>query len=571
MADPVAVITITGTSEINYGDLTPTPPSRVLSGTTSTAGSGSSITDYQWYLLSSPTGSAATFNDDTLASPTLGPLDKAGTYRVFLVVTNDLSDTSHAAPVPTQSLSSPYAFTVPPASAFFEIRVLTEFAALKKVAYGERDWLEDGLWPIVDAVDAHEGKLDDIWVSAGVIKANTINEYTAGNGVTVDGVLLKDGDVKVATSSDAVYTNLLIGGSAGGGSSALVVSATPLQVLGSQSVGGTLAVNTISEFTTNNGVTIDGVLIKDNGITLGDGYAIDSTGGSASMMINGGADQIDFSAFNGVRFLSGTEVVTDWIEAISTDEPVTVRGNGAAASDLDVDVIRSDTNNSGVTVAGKGTHSYDLQASVIKTNQLTSDVVGAMTLSNTVGAVQITAATNITMSSGSSIQMAGLETNLGGSASYNSVPVCIVSQSPNTSTTGTTLETLWTINLPANMMHVNGDKILGFALFSTAANNHSKTVNVMFDGVTVATRTSSVNAGWIKVDFCVMRTGSSAQIYWSDSRDSAGVYTAGTLSTAAVTDTAAITFSVTATTATGAGDVTLKLVNAEFWHGDTLP
>ena len=194
-----------------------------------------------------------------------------------------------------------------------------------------------------------------------------------------------------------------------------------------------------------------------------------------------------------------------------------------------------------------------------------------MTLTNTVGAIQVQAATNITMLAGNVIQLAGLETTLGGSSTYNSVAVCLASVYPNTSTTGLTLETLWSITLPANMFHTNGDKISGYVLFSTAANNHTKTVNVMFGGVTVASRSSNANNGWIKVDFAILRTGTSTQMYWSDSRDSAGAYVAGTIGTSSVTETATITFSVTATTAAGAGDVTLKLVQAEFWHGDTIP
>jgi hypothetical protein len=579
MADPIAVITITGTSEINYSDLSPTPPLRTLSGTSSTPGSGSSISTYQWYLLSAPTGSAATFNDDTLASPTLGPLDRAGTYRVFLVVTNDLSDSSHSAPVPIQSLSSPYSFAVPPASAFFEIRVLTEFAGLKKVAYGERDWLEDGLWPLVDAVDAHEGKLDDIWVSPGVIKANTIQEYTSANGVYVDGVLLKDGDVKAATSSDALYTNILIGGSAAGGSSSLIVYASPTTVIGNFGCSGLTAMNTINEYTTNSGVTVEGVLVKDGDVTVATSSDRVYTNRVEAGSVAGGSNDLMLYATGDTLVRSNSldcncEVRSTYLEPYSNNTSVIARGRGTHTADLDVDIIEADTTGGGVTVLGKGTHSYDLQADIIKTNSVTSDVVGAMTLTNTVGAIQIQAATAITLTAGSAIQMAGLETNLGGSANYNSVPVCIASQYSNTTTTGTSEQTLWgPINLPANMLHVNGDKIVGWALFATAANNHSKTVTVTINStpVTIATRTSAANNGWIKLDFVLQRTGSSTQVYWSESRDSDGVYGAGSLSTSSVTDTAAIPFAIKATTASGAGDVTLKTVHIEFWHSDTLP
>ena len=578
MADPIAVITITGTSEINYSDLSPTLPSRTLSGATSTPGDGSSIATYQWYLLSAPTGSAAAFSDDTVMAPTLGPLDRSGTYRVFLVVTNDLSDSSHASPVPIQSASSPYAFTVPPASAFFEIRVLTEFAGLKKVAYGERDWLEDGLWPIVDSVDAHEGKLDDIWVSAGVIKANTIQEYTAANGVTVDGVLLKDGDVKVASSTDALYTNILIGGSVAGGSSALIVYASLTTVIGNFGCSGLTAVNTIQEYTANSGVTIEGVLLKDGDVTAATSSDRVYTNRVEAGSVAGGSNDLTLYATGDTMVRSNSldcncEVRCTYLEPYANNTSVIARGRGTHTADLDVDIIEADTTDSGVTVLGKGTHSYDLQADVIKTTQVTSDVAGALTVTNTVGAVQIQAATAITMTAGSAIQMAGLETNLGGSANYNSVPVCIASQYVDVGTTGTSQQTLWTINLPANMFHASGDKIMGWALYSTAANNHSKSVDITINStpITIASRTSTVNNGWIKLDFVLQRTGVSTQAYWSESRDSGGVYSAGSIGTSSVTETAAIPFAVNATTATGAGDVTLKMVHVEFWHGDTIP
>ncbi len=560
MSDPVAVITITGTSEISYASL---PATRTLSGATSTWGTGTGVTPtYQWYILDKPVGSAAAFSSDTVVSPTFGPIDLPGTYRVFLVVENDQSDSSFASPVPQQSASAPYGFSLPPASAFFEIRALTRYAGLKKVAYGERDWLEDGLWPIVDKVDEHEMKVSQMYVSEGVIKANSILEYTAGNGVTVDGVLLKDGDLKVATSSDAVYTNIIVAGSVGGGSSTLLLSGTPVTVSGNLGCNGSLTVNTINEYTPNVGVTIEGVLLKDNGITIGDAYAIDSTGGSASMLINGTADQIDFSAFNGVRFLSGTEVVTDWIEAITTDEPVTVRGNGASPSDLDTDVIRSDTNNSGVTVLGKGTHSYDLQADVIKTTSISSDSAGALAIGNSVGALQFTAAGAMTFTAGSAISLDSLETNFGSSSTRNSVPVTLASWYHNQATTGTIVETLWSTNIPANTLNANGASITGELVFSTASatTGHNKTPTVKFNGTTVVTATSTASGGWIKVTFTIMRTGSNTQIGFGNTFDSGSAHGSSGLVSITATDTSAITLLVQGHTPDGIGDMTLKTV-----------
>jgi hypothetical protein len=83
-------------------------------------------------------------------------------------------------------------------------------------------------------------------LSGNVLKANTINETTAGSGVTIDGSLLKDTTVK----TDHVYTDQI-----------------------SQSDGGlgvtcnqTLKVNNIQERTTSNGVSIEDLGIVDDGI-----------------------------------------------------------------------------------------------------------------------------------------------------------------------------------------------------------------------------------------------------------------------------------------------------------------
>jgi hypothetical protein len=285
-------------------------------------------------------------------------------------------------------------------------------------------------------------------------------------------------------------------------------------------------------------------------------------------LINGTADQIDFSAFNGVRFLSGTEVVTDWIEAITTDEPVTVRGNGASPSDLDVDVVRADTNNGGVTILGKGTHTYDLLAESIKTDSIQSDSVGALAIGNTVGAVQITAAGNITLTSGTAIQTATLKTNLGSSITYKSAPITLASAYPNTSTTGLVAETLWTTNIPANTLSTNGSSITGEVYFTTAANNHSKTARIKFDGTTVSTRATSVNNGWLRSTFTIMRTGSSTQISFAETIDSSSVHGVNGMTTMSVTDTAAIPLIIEGETGAGIGDITVRTVILKYNRGE---
>lgn len=71
--------------------------------------------------------------------------------------------------------------------------------------------------------------------SLGIAKANTVSEYTAGSGVTVDGVLLKDGGI-CQTSNVTEYTTTvtltaaeIVGNSAGdiGHASGAVLVASP--------------------------------------------------------------------------------------------------------------------------------------------------------------------------------------------------------------------------------------------------------------------------------------------------------------------------------------------------------
>jgi hypothetical protein len=553
MPDPVAVITITGTSEISYASL---PATRTLSGATSTWGSGTGVTPtYQWYILDKPVGSAAVFTNDTVASPNFGPIDLPGTYRVFLVVENDQGDSSFASPVPQQSATSPYAFSLPPASAFFEIRALTRYAGLKKVAYGERDWLEDGLWPIVDKVDEHEMKISQVYASEGVIKANSILEYTAGNGVTVDGVLLKDGDLKVATSSDAVYTNVIIAGSVGGGSSSLAVYATPLQVLGSQSIGGTLAVSTVNEFTVNSGVTIDGVLVKDGDVKVATSADKVFTNIIEAGSVAGGSSDINVlsgtTGFTGNVYV-GNNLRSSTVGPYSDNASAIIRGRGTHTSDVDVDIIQADSNNSGVTVIGKGTHSYDLQADVIYTNSLYS-----------AGSLSITAAAgSLSLVSPSSIAIDYLQTNIGNSSSNNSVPLTLASAYPNQATTGTTAQTLWSTNLPANTFAVDGQSITGELIFSTASatTGHNKIPTVKFNGTTVVTVSSTVSGGWIKVMFTIMRTAMNAQIGFGTTFDSGSNHGSSGLVSLTATESGVIPLLVQGETPSGAGDMTLKTV-----------
>ena len=101
--------------------------------------------------------------------------------------------------------------------------------------------------PTDDQIDVEIAGADDFTftantftaLSGSTIATNTIAETTATSGVTIDGVLVKDGGIVCADAA-------------------------------------TLEVDTVNEATGAAGVTIDGVLVKDGGIVMADGAAIDA-------------------------------------------------------------------------------------------------------------------------------------------------------------------------------------------------------------------------------------------------------------------------------------------------------
>lgn len=83
------------------------------------------------------------------------------------------------------------------------------------------------------------------------IATDTIAEETAAAGVTIDGVLVKDGGVTLTAAT-------------------------------------ALATDTISEVTSANGVAIDGTTLKDGGIIFGAGGVFDADSGTVTLSSNAG-------------------------------------------------------------------------------------------------------------------------------------------------------------------------------------------------------------------------------------------------------------------------------------------
>jgi hypothetical protein len=219
--------------------------------------------------------------------------------------------------------------------------------------------------PTDDQIDIEIASADDFRftantftaLSGSTIATNTIAETTAGSGVTIDGLLVKDGGIllpssgyidlngetgaivfdadantKIAPSADNVITITV------SAADDFTISANTLTALS----GSTIATNTIAETTAASGVTVDGLLIKDAGLTVGtsgvialngeaDALTLDSDGNTSISAPTGdqidieiaGADDFRFVA-NIFRALSGSSIETNTINETTAASGVTI-------------------------------------------------------------------------------------------------------------------------------------------------------------------------------------------------------------------------------------------------------
>lgn len=119
-------------------------------------------------------------------------------------------------------------------------------------------------------------------------EADIISEATSGSGVTIDGVLLKDGGIDVnageiildadADTSITADTDDQIDIRVNGADD-FRITANTLTALS----GSTIATNTIAETTAGAGVTIDGALVKDGRSNLGREVQVLTASGAISI------------------------------------------------------------------------------------------------------------------------------------------------------------------------------------------------------------------------------------------------------------------------------------------------
>ena len=132
-------------------------------------------------------------------------------------------------------------------------------------------------------------------VAQAGIQSDTISELTAAAGVTVDGVLLKDGGLTLADAA-------------------------------------VLKVDTINEATAAAGVTVDGVLLKDNSVTVGTAGSVSTD--TIAEKTSGAGVTID-----GLKVKDGAIVADKFVVATIAvaDAP-----GGATTAALTLDLTRAD-------------------------------------------------------------------------------------------------------------------------------------------------------------------------------------------------------------------------------------
>jgi hypothetical protein len=130
---------------------------------------------------------------------------------------------------------------------------------------------------------------DVLWEASTAMSIDTINEKTNNNGVVIEGVTVKNNGITTGLNGTISASNFNIGstnvisGSAQGTFTDLEVKSggnTGLLVFGqtgNAQLLGTLQVDDITEKTSAHGVNIEGVIIKNNGITAGSNGTISAS------------------------------------------------------------------------------------------------------------------------------------------------------------------------------------------------------------------------------------------------------------------------------------------------------
>lgn len=266
-----------------------------------------------------------------------------------------------------------------------------------------------------DPIDVNGGTIDGTTIGATSASTGAFTTLTASTSLniasstTVTGILdednmVSDSATKLATqqsikayvdsqvaTADTLSEVLALGNTTGGTN--LVVSS-----------GDTITTNTIGETTIGSGVTVDGVLIKDGGVTLtvdlpvSDGGTGASTAAGARTNLDvdqAGTDNSTNVTLTGtpdyITIDEPTQVITvgsvDLAADVTGTLPLANGGTGAttaagARSSLNVDVAGTD-NSTNVTLAGVPDYlTLSGQQITLNNIDLTTDVTGALPVAN---------------------------------------------------------------------------------------------------------------------------------------------------------------------------------------------
>lgn len=150
------------------------------------------------------------------------------------------------------------------------------------------------------------------------------------------------------------------------------------------------------------------------------------------------------------------------------------------------------------------------------------------------------------LAAGSTASVGGETTRIGG---------VIYIKTTSVATSGTTLETLATYTMQPTAMPVNGSVVRIRAWGRHAANTNSATLAVLFGATTLITGTTAVSGAVLSLEAIVVRTGATSQVAFSQRIIGGSSFTVYT--TPAEDVTSALTISVTGTSGTAAGDISL--------------
>jgi hypothetical protein len=193
---------------------------------------------------------------------------------------------------------------------------MTDFSMRNEPLYGTSSII--GITDIINEITTGVGvTVDGVLLKDGIVSTDTINEITTGSGVTVEGVLLKDSIVSVDTINEqSINTGVTVEGVL------LKDSIVSTDIINEQSSGvgvtidgvllkdSIVSTDTINEQSINTGVTIDGVLLKDSIVSVD---TINEQSSSAGVTIEG-------------VLLKTHMIFTDFVNEETAAEGVTIDG-----------------------------------------------------------------------------------------------------------------------------------------------------------------------------------------------------------------------------------------------------